>query len=395
MKSAWFSAALAASLVAAGPTAPGAVEAVHKMTKRQTAVSGLVNSVVNSGGKVKAPEGAAPTRVEMEPRTKQVPGAKTVKLRYGPYKVPSMKVVNVFGEGGALWNFADNAAPKPCEDDCAIMGINAGLEYPNGTNANIDTGLWLHHMVLFNIGKGRKDATCGDALVSLPHMIVGSSATGSERLFSSGNERTQAILPNWNENKVGYMLKPTDKFALIVDLMNDNMVDAVVYLTITYDYVQGHPAGWDDMKPIWFDVAQCLTSEWPAPYAQGKYSIPAPIWTANIDGDIVGAAGHLHDGGQAVVLEVDGKVACRSDASYGTSPEFIGKPMHGGPAEHISKMSLCIGDSLPHKKMVKGQKWKLRAEYDYSKNKGDSHAEGKPANVMGIAIMYVRVPFKG
>jgi len=28
-----------------------------------------------------------------------------------------------------------------------ILGINAGLEYPDGRNANIDNGLWLHHMV--------------------------------------------------------------------------------------------------------------------------------------------------------------------------------------------------------------------------------------------------------
>jgi hypothetical protein len=65
--------------------------------------------------------------------------------RYGPYKVPNMKVINMLGEEGALWNYADTSAPKPCED-CTIVGMNAGLEYADGTNANIDTGLWLHHV---------------------------------------------------------------------------------------------------------------------------------------------------------------------------------------------------------------------------------------------------------
>jgi hypothetical protein len=46
-----------------------------------------------------------------------------------------MKTVNILGEEGALWNYADNVAPKPCED-CTIVGMNAGLEYPDGTNAN-------------------------------------------------------------------------------------------------------------------------------------------------------------------------------------------------------------------------------------------------------------------
>jgi hypothetical protein len=59
--------------------------------------------------------------------------------------------------------------------------------------------------------------------------------------------------------------------------------------------------------------------------------------------------------------------------------------------EHISKMSLCTNDKFADKKLVKGQKWKLRAEYDYNKNKGNRHGDGKQANVMGIAIMFVRV----
>lgn len=67
--------------------------------------------------------------------------------------------------------------------------------------------------------------------------------------------------------------------------------------------------------------------------------------------------------------------------------------MHPGSAtEHISKMTICVDDKLPVKKLTKGQKWKLRAEYDYNKNKGNVHAGGKQSTVMGIAIMFVRIP---
>lgn len=34
-----------------------------------------------------------------------------------------MKVVNILGEEGALWNYADTIAPKPC-DECTIVGMN-------------------------------------------------------------------------------------------------------------------------------------------------------------------------------------------------------------------------------------------------------------------------------
>jgi hypothetical protein len=104
----------------------------------------LIDICTAKGGKVADPAGASAKRVELSPRAK-IPGSKTIKMRYGPYKVPNMKIKNILGEEGSLWNYADNAAPKPC-DACTIVGINAGLEYPDGRNANVNTGLWLHHV---------------------------------------------------------------------------------------------------------------------------------------------------------------------------------------------------------------------------------------------------------
>jgi hypothetical protein len=97
---------------------------------------------VARGGKVPDPEGAVAKFVELEPRVK---GAKTVKVRYGPYKVPNMTVKNIAGEEGTLWNYPDNYVKKPC-DECYVVGWNAGLEWPNGKNANINEGMWLHHV---------------------------------------------------------------------------------------------------------------------------------------------------------------------------------------------------------------------------------------------------------
>jgi len=39
-------------------------------------------------------------------------GAETVKMRYGPYKVPSMKKKNQLGEMGMLSNWPDTNLPK-------------------------------------------------------------------------------------------------------------------------------------------------------------------------------------------------------------------------------------------------------------------------------------------
>jgi hypothetical protein len=103
----------------------------------------------------------------------------------------------------------------------------------------------------------------------------------------------------------------------------------------------------------------------------------------------MGAAGHLHDGGTNVQLLVDGKLACDSVATYGGSPEFIGKGMggghHGGATAHISNMSFCLlGRSFGGQTEVKvGQKWELNAVYDYNAHPGMSHEDGKQGNVMG------------
>jgi hypothetical protein len=124
-------------------------------------------------------------------------------------------------------------------------------------------------MVLFNVGPGRVDATCGDRDISLPHATIGATPRNSERLFASGNERSPAIFPDWGVKDAGYKLKQGDKLAALVELMNQTPEDQTVYLTMTYDYVQGHPFK-DEIKLLWFDVRQCGSSEVNPPVGQCK-----------------------------------------------------------------------------------------------------------------------------
>ena len=64
-------------------------------------------------------------------------------------------------------------APAPC-NDCIVTWMQAGLEYPNGTVADADTDMWLHHVVFHNLN--RADRMCPKST--------------KERFFASGNERT-------------------------------------------------------------------------------------------------------------------------------------------------------------------------------------------------------------
>jgi hypothetical protein len=265
-------------------------------------------------------------------------------------------------------------------------------------------------MVLFNVGPNRMDPTCVGK-TSLPHLLISSDPGHSERVMASGNERTKTRFnsPYNPGEKLGYYMNPDDKFALILDFMNEKPQDRVVYLTMTYDYVEGRPSGFSNFRIIWLDVAQCGTSEVRAPQETGQFKIDQ-TWTANLKADILGAGGHLHDGGTHITLDVDGKQICDSVASYGIAQgnSSAGGGMMGGGmgmrklarrdgpghgvsgAEHITNMTVCAGKTMGLDKIEKGQKWTITGYYDYDKHGGMKGSSGKQSNVMGIVVMLVK-----
>lgn len=130
-----------------------------KSPSREISSSHKLSLITGKGGKVADPPGAAPKRVILPARDDRLSGVKRVKIRYGPYSVIGTNKTSITGESGMLWNYPDTNVAKPCTE-CTIVGQVAGLEYPDGRNANVDTGMWLHHMVHFTTGPGRWDPTC-------------------------------------------------------------------------------------------------------------------------------------------------------------------------------------------------------------------------------------------
>jgi hypothetical protein len=221
--------------------------------------------------------------------------------------------------------------------------------------------------------------------------------------------------------------------------MNMNAGAKTVYLTMYYDYVDGHPANFQEVKPVWFDVAQCGISEVNGRTPGAKFNIRASAWKANFNGEVLQAGGHLHDGGTAIELIVDGKNVCTSTPTYGTDQEIMvraraaikgevlplsasaggssapaksmGKSMaksggHGHMGgKHIMAMTICSVKSgaakgLPYvpwgiQQVKKGQSWVLRASYDYNKYAGMKKGNtNSMSSVMGIAIMFVKTAVK-
>lgn len=52
-----------------------------------------------------------------------------------------------------MFSTFDPSIKKPC-DNCWITAGEGRIEYEDGTEANIDTGAYLHHMVVASLGAG-------------------------------------------------------------------------------------------------------------------------------------------------------------------------------------------------------------------------------------------------
>jgi hypothetical protein len=358
---------------------------------------GYFTTIIGKGGKVAEPlaaKGVAKKQVLRS--TSEVPGVRRIKFRYGPYEVPNMNRHGITGEAGSLWNYPDTNIEKPCSV-CTIVSQQAGLEFPNGDNANVDHGMWLHHMVHFLKGPGRWDPTCYGRPFSLPHFDVGATPQSAERYFSSGNERTRFKIDYAGAaTNAGYHVKSTDSMAFIVDLMNMNMDDKIVYVTMTYDIVDGPlPAGWRDIRTVWFDANQCGTSEVHPPKQSGQFTITSSSWTPNFNGEVLGVSGHLHDGGTNVVIMTNNQINCNSVAAYAEKPEFKSKKMSMGASagmaeEHISSMTACYGPEIKTRKLSSTQSWKILGKYDYSNHPGNKEGS-KQASIMSISLMFVAI----
>jgi hypothetical protein len=285
-----------------------------------------------------------------------------------------------------IWNQPVVNVARPC-NDCYITKITADMTTTDGQGANINRGLWLHHMVLLVSGSGKKDATCANGL---QQVAIGRG--GAERLFASGNERTPIEIGGVNGG-YGYKINTGDQFHLLMDLMNENAARTPVNITLNYEFVPGTTPGMKNVKPLWFDANQCGVSEVPA--KTGKYTIGSGQWRSTVSGKMLWSAGHLHDGGTHLTVEKGGQVVCDSIAKYGTKPEYMGGMDHGDGMDHggtggmdmamsISEQTFCTNMGT----LTSGQTMHITGYYDSSLHEEMMHG-GKLHNIMAIALMYV------
>jgi hypothetical protein len=341
-----------------------------------------------------------------------------------------MNKKSVDGHNGMLFNFPDTRIQRPCEGYCVILWQRAGLEYVDGRNANIDSGMWyvqtrrrnpvsqgfcmhdqftkstndnrLHHMVHFTSGDTRWDPTGYDTTLCVPHLAVLTTSSNTERYFTSGNERTpfdfNALYDANNDIGSGYQLRPDDQFSWLVELMNMGMEDQTVYLTMTYDYLDGPlPRGWRDIKTAWIDVMQCAASDFHPPYQNGYFTAESKPWKPNFEGQIVGVMTHLHDGGTMVDVITNryNDTLCSTEARYSETEEYTYRDTMGAmngdklATQHISSMDGCYMRAGPPAYMTRDQAWRFRGHYDYDLREGNlEHGKQSEVSFQSLSCLF-------
>lgn len=288
----------------------------------------------------------------------------TTTTEYGEYTIPAGSGDPADKEGmGNIHNEIVTNIEKPCKD-CTLISVTPDLVYNSGEEANIENGPALHHVVFFAQSSGKEDVTCGK---SGPGLL-------GERFFASGNERTAVDL---TELSYGYVVNKSETWNMVFHLANWESSAQTVNIKMTWKYATGKDAEErEPLQPVWLDEDGCSTDSLitvPTGESDTHYD-----WEASFGGDLIAAAGHIHDYGVRVELtneSEEGESLCNSVAGYGGSGYVTPDSF-----EHISSMGVCTGS--PIASFSEGDTLRLHTIYNNT-------TEAAIEDAMGIMIAYV------
>jgi hypothetical protein len=201
------------------------------------------------------------------------PAGKLVKIRYGPFTVPanSMFMPLPYEAGGAKMH-------KPC-DECYLGAFQGGLEYEDGSEANVANAMYLHHFVVIN--ENKPDWLCG--------LRTPGGAFKNQWIYNSGNERPPVRLNS--KYKFGMRLDKNDTLTTTSEIMNLGNTTQTVYATVIYEVIPIDTPGYREATHLRLDVWLCGGSDVPA--KKGAYKYTSANWTSPYSGVILHNDGYV------------------------------------------------------------------------------------------------------
>lgn len=179
----------------------------------------------------------------------------------------------------------------------------------------------------------------------------------------------------------GYYVKD-NTFAVQSEVVNYKDTPQQVYLTLDLEYLPGK-VGRDSLFTLLTVTGCTMNSGWFS--KEKKNNLTSGEFPILTNGTIINARGHLHDGGEAMELYLNGKKVCTSKAIYGGEGGTM--VVAGKKWETISEMTDCDG-TIPVKT---GDRLKMKALYDLDKHPLRESHGGSHGEEMGI-ITFSFVP---
>jgi hypothetical protein len=358
------------------------------------------------------------------------PGAKKVRVSYGPFKIPPSKAGAMTGHGGH--GDITKATPgKPMDpngyqirnllvngfcNDCTILRARALVTDEAGASMGIGSGVYLHHVIVSPLDqKSIPDpwGVCEGVKLQLPKLPPGVKIPNlNSFLIVQGVENFTTWYTTKDGNfDSGYQIPKTERSALNVltgEFVNYGKDIAKVYVTMEYDYVDGIKGGDAFMSLLsvlgknfifihskLFILSNELTRQGcsltagPSAAGLGFRVNPSGVeskssrnFTIQFPGTIINARAHMHDGGSALKLFINEQLECESFARYGGTEQSQMVSADGKKWETISSMSECEKPL----KVKKGDKLRMVADFDTVKHPLRSSGE-MDAEEMGIYFM--------
>lgn len=221
-----------------------------------------------------------------------------------------------------------------------------------------------------------------------------------EVLAMVGNEKGAVpfAVPNSDAIPTGYHVTSGDTFIINTQLQNMEDKEKYVWLTVTYDYVDGRQPDYLRSRMFW----QFLTTNQVIACGNSVGSVNNPFGATNLtndlqpkkpvfsehtlpieagmDGYILASAGHMHDGGVGIDIFRNNELICSSEATYSAGGghghghgshrkrQIQGAKPVNGTTEHISSQSRCTWpEGLP---VSKKDKMHIQANYDFNAHPG-------------------------
>jgi hypothetical protein len=226
----------------------------------------------------------------------------------------------------------------------------------NGQEIDRKNGLYNHHNVFIDMSRSSPPFLgCGDgtAFSSIPVSIISGGA--ADQTFNRYTSTDGSF-------KSGMYISKGAPIIQMIDIVNYSNDTKTVYTVTEMEFLPGKQPDFLKSGTAGIDFGMCSGKSGMfvyAPKGQSKFTFTGKDLTVEKAGYLLNVRGHMHDGGQDMVVKINGEEVCTSKAEYGgAGHEGVGAD--GKAYTSIRGMTTC---DTPIK-LKKGDKLSVAANFD-------------------------------